>query len=211
MSSGTTCILTLAFARGGGCQPSFFSWITRVKSGRWRRNFYLPCFTQFYTFHENFVTWTSMILVVVSFSRPCPARTAIQRQIRIGKDTVSLLNILKRQDDHISCQWWWYRRNLDHWPLFKVISGHIRSHALFAYNLIQKQDSVIRMVLLSSARHDGSIVMQIGAFSVTIWSYGHSSEVNTWPRPFVVKSTWFDASRWGKHDDLRNIAPALCF
>ena len=55
-------MLTLACVGGGGRMdpPHGFSRITRVKSGRSRRNFQYPRIDQFYTYPENFMTLTQM-------------------------------------------------------------------------------------------------------------------------------------------------------
>ena len=37
----------------------------------------------------------------------------------------------KTSDDRVSGRWWWFRRIVCQWPLFKGISVHIWSHAFF--------------------------------------------------------------------------------
>ena len=127
-----------------------------------KKNFPFPSFEEFYTFSKNFVTLALMTRDVLPFSsRPCKVRMAIQWHFCVGSATLSSLLILKRHDDHTADQWWQSVRNLDQWPSFNVSSGHIRPHAFFVHDFLQKHDRAMQMVSLCSARQDESSDMHI--------------------------------------------------
>ena len=90
--------------------------------------------------------------------------------------------ILMRHNDIISGQSWWFRCNLDHWPLFKVTSGH-RLSAIFSHNSLPRRDEEMWIVSLRSACRDASIDLHIDGYHLTL-------------RPRCLRSNFdFDLSR----------------
>ena len=111
---------------------------------------------------------------------------AIQGVFCAGIATVSKSLVLKRQNEHISGQWWWFRRSLAQWPSVKVISCHIRPYELFAYNILQKRDRAMQIVSLCSTGRVASIDVHIDILrsSSDLWdheTWGHLRSKFDWP------------------------------
>ena len=147
-----------------------------------------------------------------NYVRPECWFNACQRRFYAGEARVSSVIILKLHDDNISGQWGWSKRHLGSWPLFKAISGYIRSHAFLLMTSYRAEiEQCGWLIVFNWSKQIEWYTYWL--CSVTTQPWGHV----TWGHlksNFVIDipgstTTAFRTFWREKHDDVRVIASAF--